>query len=55
MSLRPLVNSLPPGKAQPLTFHEVLDRIDDLVNDNDRVRLCWFPYTDMSMIGGLIE
>jgi L-gulono-1,4-lactone dehydrogenase len=34
-------------KAQPLPFDEVLDRIDDLVNDNDRVRLYWFPYTDV--------
>jgi FAD-linked oxidoreductase len=37
-------------KAQPLPFDEVLDRIDDLVNDNDRVRLYWFPYTDVIQV-----
>jgi FAD-linked oxidoreductase len=37
-------------KAQPLPFDEVLDQIDDLVNDNDRVRLYWFPYTDVIQV-----
>jgi FAD-linked oxidoreductase len=37
-------------KAQPLPFDEVLDRIDDLVNDNDRVRLYWLPYTDVIQV-----
>src|SRR3712207_3511071 len=37
-------------KAQPFPFDEVLDRIDNLVNDNDRVRLYWFPYTDVIQV-----
>jgi len=37
-------------KAQPLPFDEVIDRIDDLVNDNDRVRLYWLPYTDVIQV-----
>jgi L-gulonolactone oxidase len=37
-------------KAQPFPFDEVLDRIDDLVNDNDRVRLYWFPYTNVIQV-----
>jgi hypothetical protein len=37
-------------KAQPLPFEEVLDRTDDLVNDNERVRLYWLPYTDVIQV-----
>ena len=36
--------------AQPFPFDETLDRIDALVNDNDRVRLYWLPYTDIIQV-----
>jgi L-gulono-1,4-lactone dehydrogenase len=36
--------------AQPFPFDETLDRIDALVNDNDRVRLYWLPYTDVIQV-----
>ena len=37
-------------KAQPLPFDEALNRLGDLVNDNERVRLYWFPYTDVIQV-----
>jgi len=37
-------------KARPLPFDEALNQIDALVNDNDRVRLYWFPYTDVVQV-----
>jgi FAD-linked oxidoreductase len=36
--------------AQPLPFDEALKRIGPLVNDNDRVRLYWLPYTDVIQV-----
>jgi FAD-linked oxidoreductase len=36
--------------AQPFPFDVTLDRIDALVNDNDRVRLYWLPYTDIIQV-----